>query len=64
MKKFLAIILALTIVLGLCAACASKDAEVDDKYGADGKITIQVGLGSSAKIISFGRADWLQPGDR
>ncbi|MBR2311051.1 MAG: extracellular solute-binding protein [Oscillospiraceae bacterium] len=53
MKKFLAIVLALTVVLGLCAACANKDAEVGDKFDADGKVTIQVGLGSSAKVISF-----------
>ena len=54
MKKFLAIVLALTIVLGLCAACGGNaDEKLDDKYGSDGKVTIQVGLGSSAKIISF-----------
>ena len=51
-KKFLAIILALTVILSLCAGC-KKSNELDDKFGADGKVTIQVGLGSSAKVISF-----------
>ena len=51
-KKFLAIILALTVILSLCAGCKKSD-ELDDKFGADGKVTIQVGLGSSAKVISF-----------
>ena len=52
MKKFLAIVLALTVILSLCAGC-KKEAEVADKYGTDGRVTIQVGLGSSAKVLSF-----------
>ena len=54
MKKLLAIVLALVLVLGMFAACGkSADDKLDDKFGADGKVTIQVGLGSSAKVISF-----------
>lgn len=51
-KKILAIVMTLAIVLGLCA-CGGGGSGTADKYGEDGKVTISVGLGSSAKIISF-----------
>ena len=61
MKKFLAIVMILAIVLGLCA-CGSKE-QVEDKYGADGKITIKIGLPVNAKIISYDDnklTEWLE----
>lgn len=51
MKKVLAFLLVMVMVLSLCA-CGQKD-DLDDKYGTSGKIKISIGLGSSAKILSF-----------
>ena len=51
MKKLLAVLLVFVMVLGLCAC--GKKGELDDKYGTSGKIKISIGLGSSAKVLSF-----------
>ena len=51
MKKFLAIVLALTIVLGLCSACGGGSG-LQDKV-VDGKVKIQVGLGTNAKVLDY-----------
>ncbi len=51
-KKFLAIVMILAIVLGLCA-CGGGGEQTADKYGEDGKITIKIGLGVNAKVISY-----------
>ena len=51
-KKCLAIVLVLAVVLSLCVGC-KKSEKLAPKTDASGRITIQVGLGSSAKIISF-----------
>lgn len=52
MKKLLAIFLVLVMVLSLCA-CGGEKENLDDKYNSDGKIKLSIGLGSSAKILSF-----------
>ena len=52
MKKFLAIVMILAIVLSLCA-CGGSGNETANKYGDDGKITINIGLGINAKVISY-----------
>ena len=52
MKKILAFIMALAILLGLCA-CGGGESSSDDKYGAGGKVKISIGMGSQAKIISL-----------
>ena len=52
MKKILAFVLALVIVLGLCA-CGQSNSMAGGRDEATGQVTISVGLGSSAKIISF-----------
>ncbi|MBQ8796602.1 MAG: hypothetical protein IJZ56_00195 [Oscillospiraceae bacterium] len=52
MKKFLAIVLALAIVLGLCAACGGGG-ELNEKTNADGKVKVQIGLGTSAKVLDY-----------
>ncbi|MBO5868338.1 MAG: hypothetical protein J6Q54_05475, partial [Oscillospiraceae bacterium] len=51
MKKFLAIVMALAIVLGLCA-CGQSNSMAGGR-DESGQVTISVGLSSSAKIISF-----------
>lgn len=53
MKKILAIIMAFAILLGLCACGGSGNSGASDKLGADGKVKISIGMGSSAKIISL-----------
>lgn len=52
MKKLLAIVMALVIVLSLCA-CGKGEDYTTEKYGEDGRVTLTVGLSSNAKIISF-----------
>ena len=60
MKKFLAILLVLASVLGLCA-CGSKDD--GGKKSADGKITFSIGIPTSAKIMDLNNNDltnWVE----
>ena len=52
MKKILAVLLVLVMVLSICA-CGKNDEGVDNKYDSEGKVTLSIGLGSSAKILSF-----------
>ena len=52
MKRLIALLLAVVAILSLCAGCKKK-AEVANKFGADGRVTLQIGLGSQAKITSF-----------
>ena len=52
MKKFLAIVLVLATVLGLCAACGGGK-DLENKTNAEGKIKIQIGLGTSAKVLDY-----------
>lgn len=68
MKKFLAILLALVIVLGLCAcggnnAGTGNEGNGGDDVSADGKMTISVGITSNAKILSYDENDltrWVE----
>ena len=54
MKKLLAILLALTMVLGLCACGGGAGGgKKGDAMGADGKITFTVGIPTNAKIMSL-----------
>ena len=52
MKRFLALLLVCVMVLGIFAGC-TKEEEMENKYGASGKVRISIGLGSEAKILSF-----------
>ena len=52
MKKILAIIMTLAIILGLCA-CGGGGSSSGDKYGEGGRVKISVGMGTSAKVISY-----------
>ena len=51
MKKFLAILLAIVMVFGMCACGGNKDKT--DSKGADGKITFTIGIPTNAKIMSL-----------
>ncbi|MBO5867532.1 MAG: extracellular solute-binding protein [Oscillospiraceae bacterium] len=51
MKRVLALLLALVMLVGLCA-CGEKE-ETKPGVDASGKPTISIGMGSNAKIISF-----------
>ena len=62
MKKFLAIVLVLTIVLGLCAACGGNN-EQQNNNKAEGKVTVQIGLAASAKVSDYDNnalTKWLE----
>ena len=52
MKKFLAILLALTLLLGLCA-CGGGEKEQSGGKDANGKITLSIGIPTNAKIMSL-----------
>ena len=61
MKKFLAMLLVLVTVFSLCAC--GKKTDANNGVTADGKIKIQVGLGSNAKILDFENnalTNWLE----
>ena len=49
-KKFLAIVLALTVVLGLCSACGGNE-QVDQ--GEEGKIKIEIGVAADASVSDY-----------
>lgn len=51
MKKFLAIVLALAVVLGLCA-CGGGNGDTN-KGEVEGQVTIKIGLATNAKVISY-----------
>ena len=51
MKKFIAILLTLAMVIGLCACV--KPEEGGSKKGSGDKITFTIGLPTNAKIMSF-----------
>ena len=54
MKKLLSILLALTVVLGLCAGCGgNKNTGDDNGVGADGKVTLEIGVAESATVVSW-----------
>lgn len=53
MKKFLAIVLTLAIVLGLCACGGGSEGGTTDKGGVDGQVTIKIGLATNAKVMSY-----------
>lgn len=52
MKRFLAILLALTFILSLCA-CGKEDDGLLDKYDEDGKVVIQIGVRTNAKVTDL-----------
>ena len=52
MKKFLAILLALTLLLGLCA-CGGGEKEQTGGVTADGKVKLSIGIPTNAKIMSL-----------
>lgn len=52
MKKFLAIVLTLALVLGLCACVAPEEGVAGNK-GTNGKIKLSIGLPTSAKVMSL-----------
>lgn len=51
MKKFLAIVLTLAIVLGLCACGGGSGTSNNGK--TEGQVTIKIGLGTNAKVMSY-----------
>jgi len=53
MKKVLCAVLAIVLLLGLCACGTNAPSYSGDKYDKEGKVTLTVGLRSNAKIISF-----------
>lgn len=52
MKKFLAILLALTVVLGLCA-CGKTGTDSSGGLTEDGRVKLTVGVGTNAMITSL-----------
>ena len=52
MKKFLAILLALTTLLGLCA-CGGGGTEYQTEYTEDGRMIIKVGVEDSASVVDL-----------
>ena len=52
MKRLLALLLAVVTILSVCVGC-KKSEKLAPKTDASGRVTIQIGLGSSAKVISF-----------
>ena len=52
MKKLVSILLALTVVLGLCAGCGGNN-EDKPSVGADGKVTLEIGVAESATVVSW-----------
>ena len=53
MKKVLCAVLALVLLLGLCACGANSPSYGGDKYDKEGKVTLTIGVRSNAQIISF-----------
>lgn len=55
MKKLLSILLALTVVLGLCAGCGGNGDNSGDNSGvsAEGKVTLTIGVAESATVVSW-----------
>ena len=66
MKKLLAILLALVIVLGLCACGGGSDkggASSGDELTEDGRIKLTVGITSNARVLSYddnALTDWVE----
>ena len=52
MKKFIAIVLVLATVLGLCAGCGGSGSNKGGK-DANGNITITIGVNTNANVISY-----------
>ena len=52
MKKLLAMLLALSILFGLCA-CGGGAAGGDDELSADGKMVIKIGMPNSATVVDM-----------
>ena len=52
-KKFLAIVLALAIMLGLCACTGGMNVADQDKYGDDGRVQISIGMSPNAKVTDY-----------
>jgi len=52
-KKFLAILLALTILLGLCACGGGGEKGSEGKVDESGRITFEIGIPTNAKIMSL-----------
>ncbi len=62
MKKFLAIMLALVITLGMCACGGGSGSGEDDKT-ADGKVKLTVGLNSNALVLDHDNnalTNWIE----
>ena len=53
MKKLLSILLAMVIVLGLCAGCGGTKKPSGGNVGADGRVTLKIGVAESATVISW-----------
>ncbi len=53
MKKLVSILLALTVVLSLCAGCGGGGKEEKPSVGADGKVTLTFGVAESATVVSW-----------
>ena len=63
MKKLLAILLAIVMVLGLCACGGGEKAGAEGGKDADGKITFSIGIPTNAKIMSLeenAMTKWLE----
>ena len=66
MKKLLAILLALVIVLGLCACGGGSDkggASSGDELTEDGRVKLTVGITSNARVLSYddnALTDWVE----
>ena len=62
MKKFVAILLVLVIVLGLCA-CGNKGSAPQQELTEDGRVKLSIGLTSNARVLSYddnALTDWIE----
>lgn len=62
MKKFVAILLVLVIVLGLCA-CGNKAGAPQAELTDDGRVKLSIGLTSNARVLSYddnALTEWIE----